>query len=189
MVQYCLKHLDNHAPIKIKRVKTKWLSDWYNDAIEISRKQRDLYKRRNQCLEYKRYRNETKYLIRKAKREHFSKSVLNSKDTRTIWQHFRTTANKTSTSNNRLPDEIVINNNHYTSSVDIATQLNGYFTSISDIFNDNGTDALSSVLKELKIFINNTIPDDVFFKIPYITPEQVPTFITTQHFTHLRQHD
>ena len=173
-----LKHLDNHAPIKIKRLKTKRLSDWYNDDTEISRKQRDLCKRRNQWAEYKRYRNKTKYLIRKAKREHFFQISLNSKDTRTIWQHLRITANKTNTPNNRLPYEIVISNNHYTPSVYIATQLNEHFTSISDIFNDNGTDASSSDLKELKIFINNKVSDDVFFKIPYITPEQVSTLIT-----------
>ena len=55
--------------------------------------------------------------------------------------------------------------------------MNEYFTSISDIFNDHGTDALSSDLKELESFINHKVPDDVFFKIPFITPEQVSTFI------------
>lgn len=54
-----------------------------------------------------------------------------------------------------IPDEIVINNNHYTFSEDTATQLNEYFTSTSNIFNDNGTNGLSSDLKELEIFINN----------------------------------
>ena len=43
-----LKHLDNHAPIKVKRVKPQRLSDWYNQDIETSRKQRDSCKRRLQ---------------------------------------------------------------------------------------------------------------------------------------------
>ena len=172
-----LKHLDNHAPIKVKRVKTQRLPDCYNQDIETSRKQRDFCKRRHQWAKYKKHRNKTKSLIRKAKREHFSKSVTNSRDTRTIWQHLRKATNKANTSNNRLPDEINIDNHKYTSPKDVATQLNEYFTSISDIFNDHGTDALSSDLKELKSFINHNVPDDVFFKIPFITPEQVSTFI------------
>ena len=81
----------------------------------------------------KKHRNKTKSLIRKAKREHFSKSVTNSRDTRTIWQHLRKATNKANASNKRLPDEINIDNHKYTSPKDVATQLNEYFTSISDI--------------------------------------------------------
>ena len=33
------------------------------------------------------------------------------------------------------------------------------------------------ISKELESFINNKVPDDVFFKIRHITPEQVSTFI------------
>lgn len=48
-----LKNLDKHAPIKVKRVKTKRLPDWHNDDIEASRKQRDLCKRRQLWADYK----------------------------------------------------------------------------------------------------------------------------------------
>ena len=84
-----LKHLDHHASYKTKRVKSKKLLDWYNDEIAATRKRRDACKRRHLWPEYKKYRNKTKDLIRKAKRKHFSDSVTQSKDTRAIWQHFR----------------------------------------------------------------------------------------------------
>ena len=79
-----LKHLDHHAPYKTKRVKSKKLPDWYNDEIAATRKRRDACKRRHLWPEYKKYRNKTKDLIRKAKRKHFSDSVTQSKDTRNL---------------------------------------------------------------------------------------------------------
>ena len=39
--------------------------------------------------EYKHYRNKTRNLIRNAKRQHFTKSIENVKDTSTLWKHLR----------------------------------------------------------------------------------------------------
>ena len=111
-----LKQLECHAPYKIKRVKTKQLPDWYNDEIAHARKMRDNCKRRKLWSDYKKYRNKAKQLIRVAKRKYFTDSVINSRDTKAIWQHFRKVNNKDSSSNSSLPDEIIINDERYTSS-------------------------------------------------------------------------
>ena len=116
-------------------------------------------------------------MIRKAKRKHFSDSVINSKDTRAIWQHFRKINNNDKSSNSNLPDEIIINNERYTSSEHIATEMNGYFSSISDIFGSNDSESLDGDITELENFVNNKVPNDIYFKILTITPEQVSTFI------------
>ena len=50
-----------------------------------------------------------------------------------MWQHFRKNNNNNKSSNSNLPEEIIINNERYTSSEDVATEVNGYFSSISDI--------------------------------------------------------
>ena len=95
---------------------------------------RDNCKRRKLWSAYKKYRNRAKQLIRVAKRNYFTGSVMNSKDTRTIWQHFRKVNNKNNCSNSTLPDEITINDERYTSSEDIASKLNHYVANISQIF-------------------------------------------------------
>ena len=172
-----LKHLDCHAPYKIKRVKTKYLPDWYNDEIAYARKMRDNCKRRKLWSAYKKYRNRAKQLIRVAKRNYFTDSVMNSKDTRTIWQHFRKVNNKNNCSNSNLPDEIMINDERYTSSEDIASKLNHYFANISQIFGNNEGEELDANFDYLENFINSKVPNDVQFKIPNITPEQVSIII------------
>ena len=81
-----LKHLDQHAPVKHKRVKSNRLPEWLNEDIVNAQKHRDNFKRLNQWSEYKKYRNKVTTLIRKAKRNHFSESISNSKDTKMIWK-------------------------------------------------------------------------------------------------------
>ena len=172
-----VKHLDRHAPFKTKRVKTKHLPEWYNDEIAFARKQRDNYKRRKSWSEFKKYRNKVKKLIRSAKRKCFTDSVTNSKDTRTIWQHFRKVNNKEACSKASLPDEIVINDERYTSSLDIASKLNEYFANISSIFGKDDNDILDTDISHLENLVHDKVPDGVYFKIPSITPLQVSTII------------
>ena len=121
--------------------------------------------------DYKIFRNKTKDLIRKAKRRHFSNTVINSKDTKTIWQHFRKVNNKDTKANSGLPEEIIIDNKRYTKSEDIADKLNEYFSTISDIFKDTDSDQLDADLTKLKHFVDSKVPNDTFFRIPHITSE------------------
>ena len=72
--------------------------------------------------DYKRYRNKTKLLIRQTKRKHFTESVKNLKDSKTIWKHLRTVNSKTNASRNSLPEELIFNNEHITSSINIANK-------------------------------------------------------------------
>ena len=119
-------------------------------------------------------------MIRKAKRKHFSDSVTQSKDTRAIWQHFRKINNNDKSSDSSLPDEIVINNERYTSSEKVATKLNEYFSSILNIFgidNRDSTDPDLTHLTHLTNFVNDKVPKGVYFQIPNITQEQVSASI------------
>ena len=79
-----VKHLDKHAPVKVRRVKTKRLTDWYTPEIGQARIIRDSYKRLKEWTEYNCYRNKTRNLICSAKRKHFINSIENAKDTRTF---------------------------------------------------------------------------------------------------------
>ena len=53
-------------------------------------------------------------------------------------------------------------------------RLNEYFSSISDVF---GIDNRDSLDPDLTNFVNDKVPNNVYFKIPNITPEQVSASI------------
>ena len=89
LLSIMIQCLDKHATVKQKRVKSARLPSWYTPEIGESRKTRDHYKHLKQWPEYKKYRNKTRSLIKKAKRKHFTDAVENCKDTRVIWKHFR----------------------------------------------------------------------------------------------------
>ena len=173
------KHLDQHAPYKTSRVKTKKLPEWYNQEIALARRKRDNFKQRKLWADYKVFRNKTKDLIRKAKRNHFSDTVTKSKDTKTIWQHFRKVNNKNTSSNSGLPEEIIFDNKRYTKSEDIAAKLNQYFSSISEIFKDTDSEQLDTDFNKLKHFVDSKVPNNTYFNFPVITSEQVCRIIST----------
>ena len=74
-----LQQLDNHAPIRNKRVKTKRLPEWFTPQISQTQELGDNSKRLKNWADYKRYRNKTKLLIRQAKHKHLTESVKNLK--------------------------------------------------------------------------------------------------------------
>ena len=140
-------------------------------------KLRDNCKRKKQWTEYKKYRNKTRQLIRASKRKHFSESISKSKDTKHIWAHLRTLNGDSKASNNRLPEELIIDNECITNSAEIAQKLNTYFSSIANILNQNDNEAPSLNTEKISQYVNNKIPNDTFFTIPFITPEQVTNYI------------
>ena len=70
-----MKHLDKHAPIKIRRVKSNRLPYWYSPKIGQAQIAWDRCKRLKHWAEYKHYRNKTRNLIRNANRQHFTNSI------------------------------------------------------------------------------------------------------------------
>ena len=98
--------LDKHAWMKTKGVKTKRLPDWFTPEITHFQKLRDNAKRHKMWSDYRRYRNKIKYLIRTAKRKHFSDSVENAKDPKFIWKQLRSVNNKAQASVNKFPSEL-----------------------------------------------------------------------------------
>ncbi|MCG8047471.1 MAG: reverse transcriptase domain-containing protein, partial [Candidatus Thiodiazotropha endolucinida] len=172
-----MKHLDNNAPVKSKRVKHKRLPQWYTPEITQMQRLRDNSKRLKQWSDFKWYRNKVRHLIRSAKRKYFSDSISKSKDSKVIWQHLRSfNTNKKSSSNN-LPEELIINNEKITSSENIANKLNGFFTSIADILNKHNTESPELDTARIRQYVNNKIPENTTFHIPFITCDQVLSFI------------
>ena len=69
-----IQFLDNHVPIKHKRVKSSSLLVWYvpEKGRSKARNLRDKFKHLNEWPEYKKHRNKAKNLIRNAKRKYFA---------------------------------------------------------------------------------------------------------------------
>ncbi|MCG7879424.1 MAG: hypothetical protein N0C90_24300, partial [Candidatus Thiodiazotropha endolucinida] len=62
-------------------MKTNHLPKWFTTETSEAQRQRDFNKRKQNWVEYKRFRNMTKSLIRKAKQKHFSDTVTDHRDT------------------------------------------------------------------------------------------------------------
>ena len=92
-----------------------------------------------------------------------------------IWKHLRNVNSGSNSDSSNLPEELVINDEHITDSVDIANKLNKYFASVAEILNDSNSIRNISNLDFDKIscFIDRKVPKDIHFVIPLITPEQV----------------
>lgn len=172
------RQLDRHAPLKIRRVKSNRLPEWFNEDIAEARKLRDINKRLKNWATYKQYRNKTKDLIRRAKKEHFSKSVSDLKDTKTIWKQLRNATNGSSSPQNILPDELIVDGDTFTNSQDIAFKLNDYFASISELVSDTDDPSPTIDLTKLKSYISSKIPNNISFNVPYITVDSVSESIS-----------
>ncbi|MCG7877652.1 MAG: reverse transcriptase family protein [Candidatus Thiodiazotropha endolucinida] len=163
--------------MKTKRVKTKHMPVWFNVDIAAARKNRDINKKCKNWPEYRRFRNLTKSLIRKAKRNHFSSSVTSHKDTKLIWQQIKSTQNMTQNSSKILPDKLNIDGKIITESHEIASKLNDFFATVSQRLNTNSNALPQDDYSKLVDYINCKVPEDIYFKIPLITTSQVSQFI------------
>ena len=170
-----LRHLNQHAPVKTKRLKTKGMPSWYNTDIAQARKNRDLSKRRRNWPEYVKYRNLTKFLIRKAKKNHFTAAVTNNQDTKSLWKQIKSIQNDANKSSKTLPDQLNIDGEMITDSHEIASKLNKFFTTISSRLTSTKKSVQMDDLSKLINYVNEKVP--TFFKIPHITTSQVTTYI------------
>ena len=60
----------------------------------------------------------------------------------------------------------------------VAAKLKEYFTSVSTILNDkNSSNDYDVNITNLNQCINDKIPSDVYFNIPFVTSEQVQSYI------------
>ena len=76
-----------------------------------------------------------------------------------------------------LPEQLQIENTTITESHEIATKLNEIFATISERIGQSENLSEPNEHSKLLDYINNKVPNDTLFKIPFITPSQVSKFI------------
>ena len=171
-----LKHLNEFAPIKNKRVKSKRLPEWFTPEITVMQNLRDKSKRLKQWDNYKRYRNRTRHLIKQSKRNFFTNCIDNSKDTKSIWKHMRNATDGSNLTSRRLPEELVINNER-------INDANAYFTSIADGLAENRSNGSTLNTEKIGQFVDSKVPGHIKFDISFINTEQVKSYINKLDLT------
>ena len=57
------------------------------------------------------------------------------------------------------------------------TPLNKYFASVAEQFQDNNANGSNTDYDKIRHFVNSKVPSNTSFNIPFITTEQVSTYI------------
>ena len=172
-----MKHLNNHAPMKSKRVKSKRLPEWFTPDITHMQNLQDRSKRLKQWENFKRYRNNTTQLIKQAKRNFFTNCIGNSKDTKSVWKHLNNLNDRSNSTSKRLPEELVFNNERIKDTNAKASKLNTYFTSIAEVLNANNSHGSTLNNDKIGQFIDSKVPGHIQFNLPFINTEQVKSYI------------
>ena len=160
---------DKHAPIRQKQVKREKQPEWINDEIKTAIKQRNKYHGLKDWRQYKYWRNRITALIRKSKKNFFSRSINEHKDNTFLWRHVKSLSGQND--DRKVPDQIVIEDVSYQTENDIIEQLNCLFSTISDRLRSEDSethDIANFYLKKLKDFVDSKVQRDVEFKIPFI---------------------
>ena len=109
---------DKHAPIRQKRVKRETQPEWVNDEIKTAMEQRNKYHGLKDWRQYKYWRNRITALIRKSKKNFFSRSINEHRDNTFLWRHVKSLSGQ----NGDRKDDV-----SYQTEKDVIEQLNFCF--------------------------------------------------------------
>ena len=166
--------LDDHAVKKQKRIKNRIQPVWFNSKIKEAIVDRDREKRKGNMTAYKGKRNKVLTLVRKAKKEHYHKALVNGKgNSKLLWKNIRELTGSKQTCS---PVMIKSNDELLTDPEVISNEFNKYFTQVAESILRSETTLSSPETYEpfesMKTFIDNHVPTGEKFSIPYITEEQ-----------------
>ena len=92
--------INNHTPLKTKRVKHQTLPPWLNTDIKQAMLLRDKCRKQKKFVEYKRQRNGFKCLVRETKKKYFNDLAGNKADISSMWRAINTLTKGHSPANN-----------------------------------------------------------------------------------------
>ena len=178
-----IETLNKHAKMKTKRVKRKSQPDWYTDEIREAQNKRDYHHKKRNWTLYKKWRNQTKTLIRKHKKNLFSESIAQNKDGSYLWKHINDINNQKK--RNTLPSTLKVDQNTpIESKNEIADTLNSFFINISDKLKQDScrpsTDTISETgcCDRLIDMVENKVPSNTQFNIPLININELKEIIS-----------
>ena len=170
--------LDQHIPLKSKRVKRLNQPIWMTKEILHSMKTRDklLKKARISNLQedwtrYAHAKGQTTNIIRKTKRSFFREKIDENKgNPKGVWKALK------SLSGTNKPqvciNEIATQNGIINDEADIANELNEYFVNILEQIGNNNDTGVDFDHTKLANFVHSRLNTDTVYNIPLLTPEQ-----------------
>ena len=166
--------LNEHAPIKSRRVKRKSQPDWFNVEILEGIVKRELFHKKWRSSRdsahwnsYKFWRNKTVHMINYAKKQYYHSVVReNCKDASKLWKLVQHLA---PTKSSCHPDHLIVDGHKYDNPKDIANHFNEHFSNIVSNFTQNFNLNAIPDLYKLKQFISAKLPSDSVFNLPPIS--------------------
>ena len=170
-----LRIFNMHVPIKTKRVKHRYRPEWYNEEIQLARRNREYFHNRNLWDEYKYWRNKTTQLIEQTKTDFFKNAVKTEKDTSYLWRHLNSLTNNKK--DDALPHDIKTSEEETITERDnIVEVLNEHFINISHLVQKSTFD--NKYFSRLETNIESKIPANHYFQSMPISDEDVAKYIT-----------
>ena len=153
-------------PHRLHRVKNLHQPDFLTPEILDTIKNRDKNKALNNITEYKILRNKVCKLIKDSKKLSFEKKIEEGKsDPKSIWKIFKEHgASSKKKKNTNTINQINVNGSEITDAKTIANEFNNFFVNIAT---NLSTPITVSDFYHIKEFVNDKIPEQSFFHIPY----------------------
>ena len=163
--------IDKHVPYRIHRVTKLKQPDWLNSDILDAIKERDKHKTRNDTQNYRLLRNKVCNLIKESKKTSYERKIEEGKsDPKSIWKIFKEhgASSNTSKKGNSI-NQINKNGDEISDNYEMANEFNNFFVNVAA----NLKEPISnSDFTKVKQFVNQTVPENMYFNIPLITEEQ-----------------
>ena len=159
--------LNEHAPIKQKRVKHSHQPDWFSKNISEAIKARDKAKSEGNTEQFKHWRAQVKKQSFLSKKEFYSNHINNNtKNPKSLWKHLQTLAGKSNTHvTNYIND---VQNNPITDPLHTAELFNSHFTNVfksapaqSHLNAENA--------KDITNYVQSKLNKNDIFQIPPVT--------------------
>ena len=166
--------VDQHLPLRQKRVKHPQQPEWMTDEILLAMKTRDRYAKTNEHENRRIWRNKVNDLIRQAKTFYYRTTIeANVTDSKKLWAILKDLAppKKSASPASIKTDEGLISDPEH-----ISRSFNDFFTNIAleYVEETQGTNShCNSMHNKLQEYISTKIPEDANFEIPAITEEFV----------------
>ena len=163
--------MNNHAPLKERRVKKQVQPEWFNEDIQQAMYLRDKYCSANDRENFIYWRSKASELKRKSKSTYYKELIIaNKNDSKKLWKLLNELAPK-----HKLQDPVTLRDGETILSdpQDICESFNTFFTNIASSLTNNMPPATDDAHTKLRHFIESQISPDTVFDIPQISVEDI----------------
>ena len=130
---------------------------------------------------YKYWRNRTTALICASNSDFFAKYIADNKNNSYLWKLIKNING--SSADNKIPDEIIVDDVSYNEKSEILNKLNGFFSTISDKLKSDrsaGTVDKDYNFNKLKEYMDGKVSADTYFRLTLTKLTKLISALETQ---------